>query len=106
MASFNDNRKIEDIVNAYVELVKKEINVSSIYLYGSYAKGTYSEDSDIDIAVVGENFIGDPIEDTLKLMRIRRKVDTRIEPHPFRKSDFDLSNPYVQEIVRTGIKII
>ena len=105
MASFI-NSSIENIVKKYAELVKQELNVSSIYLYGSYAKGTYSEDSDIDIAVIGENFIGDPIEDTLKLMRIRRKVDNRIEPHPFKSSDFDISNPYVQEILRTGIKIM
>ena len=105
MASFI-NSTIENIVKKYAELVKQELNVSSIYLYGSYAKGTYSEDSDIDIAVIGENFIGDPIEDTLKLMRIRRKVDNRIEPHPFKSSDFDLTNPYVQEILRTGIKIM
>jgi len=105
MASFI-NSTIENIVKKYAELVKQELNVSSIYLYGSYAKGTYSEDSDIDIAVIGENFIGDPIEDTLKLMRIRRKVDNRIEPHPFKSSDFDISNPYVQEILRTGIKIM
>lgn len=106
MASFVNNIKVEDIVKTYAELVMKEIKVSSIYLYGSYAKGTYSEDSDIDIAVIGDDFIGDPIEDTLQLMRIRRKVDNRIEPHPFKSSDFDLTNPYVQEILRTGIKIM
>jgi len=105
MASFI-NSSIENIVKKYAELVRQELNVSSIYLYGSYAKGTYSEDSDIDIAVIGENFIGDPIEDTLKLMRIRRKVDNRIEPYPFKSSDFDISKPYVQEILRTGIKIM
>ena len=56
--------------------------------------------------MIGDDFIGDPIEDTLQLMRIRRKVDNRIEPHPFKSSDFDISNPYVQEILRTGIKIM
>ncbi|HEY5560274.1 MAG TPA: nucleotidyltransferase domain-containing protein [Clostridiaceae bacterium] len=95
MASFINNSKIEYIVKTYAELVKKELSVSSIYLYGSYAKGNYSEDSDIDIAVIGDDFVGDPIDDTLRLMRIRRKVDNRIEPHPFKSSDFDLSNPYV-----------
>lgn len=106
MASFTNNDRIENIVKTYAELLMRELNVSSVYLYGSYAKGNYSEDSDIDVAVVGESFEGDPVEDTLKLMRIRRKVDNRIEPHPFKVSDFDLSNPYVQEILRTGIKII
>ena len=106
MASFVNRNKVEDIVKEYAELVKNELNISSIYLYGSYAKGTYSDDSDIDIAIIGEDFIGDPVEDTLKLMKIRRKVDIRIEPHPFRSSDFDISNPFVQEILSTGIKIM
>lgn len=106
MASFINNKVAEDIAKKYAEMVMRELKVNSIYLYGSYAKGNYNEDSDIDIAVVGEDFIGDPVEDTLKLMRIRRKVDNRIEPHPFKNSDFELSNPYVQEILKTGIKII
>lgn len=87
-------------------LVKQEFNVDSIYLYGSYAKGTNSVDSDIDIAVIGDEFTGDPVEDTLKLMRIRRKVDIRIEPHPFKISDFEEANSYIQEILNIWIKIL
>jgi len=30
----------------------------------------------------------------LQLMRsLRRKIDSRIEPYPFREKDFDISNP-------------
>jgi len=100
------NSQIEHIVKKYADMVMKELEVSQMYLYGSYAKGTFSIDSDIDIAVVGENFIGDPVEDMLKLMRIRRKVDMRIEPHPFKSSDFQLSDPYIKEILETGIRIL
>lgn len=35
---------------------REEMDVKHIYLYGSYAKGNYSSDSDIDIAVVGDDF--------------------------------------------------
>ncbi|HZK71364.1 MAG TPA: nucleotidyltransferase domain-containing protein [Clostridia bacterium] len=106
MMHLYESSQIEHIVKEYANLVMKELKVSEMYLYGSYVKGTFSADSDIDIAVVGENFIGDPVEDMLKLMRIRRKVDMRIEPHPFKSSDFELSNPYIQEILKTGIKIL
>lgn len=106
MASYSDRKSVEDIVMRFVELVKKQINVRSAYLYGSYAKGSYTDDSDIDVAVVGDEFSGDKIEDTFMLMKIRRKVDNRIEPHPFRSEDFDISNPFVNEIVSTGIRII
>lgn len=105
MASSID-RSIESIAKEYAELVAKELDIVGVYLYGSYAKGDFSEDSDIDIAVIGNDFLGDPVEDILSLMRIRRKVDNRIEPHPFSSSEFDLSNPYVMEIVNTGIKIV
>ena len=99
-------KDIEIIAQKYAELIRKEINLKTVYLYGSFAKGNNNEDSDIDIAVVADDFTGDPVEDRLKLMRIRRKVDTRIEPHPFCSSDFKLSNPFVREIIETGIKIM
>jgi len=106
MASFYDRETVEIIAKKFAELVKNEMKIKSVYLYGSVVKGTNNEDSDIDIAVVGDDFIGDPVEDTFRLMKIRRKVDNRIEPHPFKSSEFDKSNPFVKEILTTGIKII
>ena len=38
----------------------------------------------------------------LELMRIRRKIDSRIEPHPFRENDFNDSNPIVNEVIKYG----
>lgn len=106
MASFDTRERIEEIAREYGRLVKEELGVKNIYLYGSYAKGTYTSDSDIDIAVVGDNFTGDPIEDTLMLMKIRRKIDNRIEPRPFKSCDFNSSNPLAKEIIDTGIMIM
>ena len=106
MAPFYDKETIEAIAKKFAELVKKEMNIKNVYLYGSAVKGMNTEDSDIDIAVIGDDFIGDPIEDTFKLMKIRRKVDYRIEPHPFKSSEFRKSNPFVKEILSTGIKVL
>ena len=106
MASFNTREQIEEIAREYGRLVKEKLNVKNIYLYGSYAKGTHTSDSDIDIAVVGDDFTGDPIEDTLLLMRMRRKIDNRIEPRPFKTCDFNSSNPLAKEIIDTGIMIM
>jgi predicted nucleotidyltransferase len=106
MASFSSREVAEEIARSFGKLVQKELDVKNIYLYGSYAKGNFSKDSDIDIAVIGDDFIGDPIEDTMLLMRIRRKVDYRIEPRPFRTSDFNKSNPISKEIMETGVLIM
>jgi predicted nucleotidyltransferase len=75
-----------------------------IYLFGSYAKGNYNDDSDIDIAVVFKDY-NNLINMQLELMRIRRKTDSRIEPHPFRESEFEQSIPIVNEIIKFGIEI-
>ena len=40
-------------------------------------------------------------------MKLGRKFDTRIEPHPFDEEDFiNPSIPIVYEILQTGIEII
>jgi len=100
VASGSIGEEITAIAKKYADLVKEEMNVEAIYLFGSFVNGNHDQDSDIDIAIVTDDFSGDIIEDTLKLMRIRRKVDTRIEPHPLRKD-----NPFVKEIIAIGRRI-
>lgn len=106
MAITDNKESIELIAKQYTDLVRNQININGAYLFGSYLEGTYSEDSDIDIAIIGDGFTGDYIEDTFKLMKLRRKIDNRIEPHPFNNKDFDILDPFVQEIVKNGIKLI
>ena len=50
------NQDIIDSVNKFIEEIKKKYNVTAIILFGSYAKGTENEDSDIDIAVISDDF--------------------------------------------------
>jgi len=105
MAAVDVREKVEQIARRYIDLLNKEMNISAAYIYGSYIKGNFDEDSDIDIAVVSEDFTGDIVEDTFKLMKFRRKIDNRIEPHPFCLSDFNNKNPFIKEILQTGVKI-
>lgn len=99
-----DKSEAINIAKTYAGLIKNKFNPQQIILFGSYAKGTYNDDSDIDIAVVFNDY-DDAIDMQLELMRLRRKLDSRIEPHPFKKSNFDLSNPIVNEILKYGQKI-
>ena len=96
-----DKRDAIDIAIKYASAVRSKYDFAKIILFGSYAKGNYNEDSDIDIAVILKDY--NNLNDIqLDLMRIRRKIDSRIEPHPFREKDFDITNPIVNEIVRYG----
>lgn len=90
----------------YVNFLRKENpKIIKAYLFGSYAKGNEGPDSDMDIAVIFDDF-PDSFDMQVDLMKIRRKFDTKIEPHPFRKVDFNLSNPIAYEILKTGLEIV
>ncbi|HSV88771.1 MAG TPA: nucleotidyltransferase domain-containing protein [Bacteroidales bacterium] len=99
-----DKRDALNIAVKYANAVKSNYDYVKIILFGSYAKGNYNKDSDIDIAVVLNDYSN--LNDIqLDLMRLRRKIDSRIEPHPFREKDFDITNPIVNEIIKYGQEI-
>ena len=99
-----DKNDALNIAHQYASLIKSNYDCQQIFLFGSYVKGTYHEESDIDIAVILKEF-KNPIETQLELMRLRRKIDSRIEPHPFREKDFNMTNPVAHEILKHGQKI-
>ena len=99
-----DSRIMESI-KKYIEKISQYYKIEAIILFGSYAKGTEDEDSDIDIAIISNDF-NDIIEDGAKLIGLTWKIDTRIEPHPITTEDYkNVSNPFIREVVDTGIKV-
>jgi len=92
------------IANQYIDTISNKYVVLQAYMFGSFAKGTNHDDSDIDIAIVVNN-VSDIIETQIEMMKLRRKVDLRIEPHPFLFSDFNNGNPVVFEILKSGIQL-
>ena len=97
--------RIMDSIKKYIEKISQYYKIEAIILFGSYAKGTENEDSDIDIAIISSDF-SDIIEDGAKLIGLTWKIDTRIEPHPITTEDYQkISNPFVREVIDTGIKV-
>jgi len=94
------------LVIKYVgELERNKIPIEKAILFGSYAKGYAKEESDIDVALVSEVFSGDRFEDRRKIIPLRRKIDNRIEPLPFKPEDFENGGILVEEIKKTGIVV-
>ena len=78
-----------ELVNKYIkELQKNGFPILEAIIFGSYAKGNPKEESDIDVALVSPAFSGDRFADRRNIVPLRRKIDTRIEPIPFRPEDF------------------
>jgi len=101
--------KREDIiekVKIYQRLVKQSdfpMPIEAVYLYGSYAKGTPREHSDIDVALVVNHFEGDFFEVIPPIWQLTEKVDFRIEPKVIAR-DTDYAG-MIDEIQKTGILI-
>jgi predicted nucleotidyltransferase len=102
-----DNREdIISIAKKYLELVKESdfpMHIDKAYLFGSYAKGCPGKDSDIDIAFVVNEWVGDFEEAIVPIWRLRKSVDFRIEPHIV-VPDEDYAG-FLPEIQKTGIEI-
>lgn len=102
------NSEIVSVAAKYVEHVKSQgIPIENAYLFGSWAKGKPTKDSDIDICVVSRKFGKGDIDQLQILLRLTRDVDLRIEP--IHLTPQDLSNKYStlsSEIKKYGIRII
>ncbi|MBN1472585.1 MAG: nucleotidyltransferase domain-containing protein [Syntrophaceae bacterium] len=79
-------------------------DIYAVVVYGSYAEGRANDDSDIDVAVFSDDFGKDPYEEMKALFRLRRQIDTDIEPLPFSRDAYFSSDTteFVTEIVRKG----
>ncbi len=95
------------IVKMYIEeLEKNGIKISEAVILGSHAKGEVHHESDIDIALISDAFTGDRFEDRRRIVPLRRRIDSRIEPIPFRPEDFNDGGMLVEEIKSTGKRIL
>ncbi|MGA7720881.1 MAG: nucleotidyltransferase domain-containing protein [Ignavibacteriaceae bacterium] len=97
---------INNIISQFVALVSIEFPVKSLYLFGSYANGNADENSDIDIAIISDKFEGRRFWDREKLGKYIIKSSFDLEVHPYKTEDFTEDDPFVQEIIRTGQKIV
>ncbi len=93
------------IIEKYTLELSKVISLSGVYIFGSYSKDNFNEFSDIDVLVVSPDFLDDPVEDLQLLMKLRRKIDRRIEPHPVTPEEFAKGNPFLDQIKKDLIQV-
>lgn len=99
--------EISHLIKIFLERLKKDnIRVQKAFLFGSYAKGNNNEWSDIDLALISEDFIGNRIVDKERMIKSIVDVNTNISPLPYRPEDFVESDLFVKEIIKTGIRIV
>jgi len=99
--------KVKIIIDQFLEeLANNNIKIDEAVLFGSYAQGTFNDWSDIDLAIVSKSFKGERFEDRDKIRRIKLKISCDLEPIPYSPEEFNVSNPFVRNIMETGINVV
>ena len=94
-------------VKNYADDVRKTLPVKKAVLFGSYSKGTATELSDIDICFFLDSFNGrSRIDIITELLGIAGKYKgVFFEPIAFPVSEIERDNPFVREILATGMEL-
>jgi len=92
-------------IRDFVSLLKKELLVGEVYLFGSFAKNEIHEGSDIDLLIIGdfkERFFD-------RIGKILDLTDLPIEPLVYTTEEFEelkqSGNPFITGVLKTAIRL-
>ena len=96
-----------EIVGSYAqEILAHGVHLHRVIIYGSFAKGTQHEWSDIDVALVADEFSGLGFIDKNFFPYLGiKKPYIRIEAKTYPTEYFLHGDPFIDEIKNTGIEI-
>ena len=94
---------VTTIVRRFAGVVREQLPVRSVFLYGSHARDEADSASDIDVGVVIRSHDHDRrIDFTTILYRCAREVDCRIEPRCIFQDEYE--NPRAASILAEIIR--
>jgi len=99
---------IEKVRRFAKEIDRIGVPLKRVVLFGSYSKNTQHKWSDIDVALVSDRFsgIGFFDSDLIGGIKIQRPFSI-IQTRTYNTKDFNVAkDPFVEEILKTGIDIV
>jgi uncharacterized protein len=100
--------KVKKAIKEYIRVVRSDVSVERVVLYGSYAQGIARKDSDIDIAIISKEFGKNPHQEGKFLFRKLWEVDNSgISPIGYSPKEFStqIPSPLLSEIRKHGKEI-
>jgi predicted nucleotidyltransferase len=95
-----DKATVIEHIKAFADLVRKDFDVRSILLFGSYARGTAHEYSDIDVAVVLDKLDDEWLSTAIRLYKMAESIDINIEPVILLTSHDE--SGFLEHVMKTG----
>lgn len=103
-----DLRQIKPAVKNYIKTIKKDILIEKVILFGSFAEGRATKESDVDIIILSDKFSKMDDDQRLKFL-YRRSVGFPYNLHVygFTPAEFSTAGPLttVAEARHKGIRI-
>lgn len=94
-----------EIVREFAQEVKAlDVNLKRVILFGSVAANRQHEYSDIDVALVADDFSGVGFIDMKRFVKALRKHYI-IQPKTYSTKEFESGDSFSEEIKKTGIEI-
>jgi predicted nucleotidyltransferase len=98
--------KVLESVKSFIAKISTQIPVKRAVLFGSYAKGTFDNESDVDIAIFSDYFeTVSRVEGTTYLLIEAQDFDIDLEPVAFTEKEYEERLGIVDEILRTGLDV-
>lgn len=98
--------KVIESVKLFLTKISSEIPIKKAVLFGSFAKGTFDEDSDVDLAIFSDYFEKiSRVEGITYLLIQAQEFDLDLEPVAFTEKEYEERLGIVEEILRTGIDV-
>jgi len=95
----SDREEVIELIKERLDMLKEELPVSLVVLFGSYAKDSYTTASDIDLLVV---YKGEKREDTY--VKVKKAIDIYgIEPHVYTEGEYKEMKEVTEKMVKDGI---
>ena len=106
-----ENYRLNQILKKYPHLrgiigkIQKDSRIKLAILFGSYAKRTFNDSSDIDVAIIlKEKSSNDELLITDIIDKLNKRFKKEIQPHYYTAKEFDKpTGRLMAEIVRDGI---
>ncbi len=98
-----------NITREFVQgIIAKGFPLKKAVLFGSFSRNEQGTWSDIDLALVADEFTGVGYFDSRFFLdvKVSDKKFTSIETHTFPTNYFEQGDPFIKEIKRTGIEVM
>lgn len=97
--------EVDRLINNLAKELNKEIPIREIILYGSYATGKPTADSDIDLVIVSPAFVrGKYIVNMQYLFRKAARINSLLEPIPATPEEIKYADrrTFLGQVKKTG----